>query len=266
MGSELPTGEGMEIDAQAFVKMGLTKFNSVVVPVLVIGPGLMQCVGTAFNISAGGLFVTARHVIDEALKFQGETPDSAIYVFWVGSGKGEDVPDLLGGRVRVIHYCKDDGNGSDLALLRAGMLRDGEPYAFPTVPLSARLPKVGTHILALGYARFKVESDVSNEQLRKILIEPNFHATTGEITQVFPGGRDTFRDEEGNFTGKLPTGCFETSARFDAGMSGGPVFDENFVVCGVIATGFDFGDEPVNSSFASGTPYIFLLGCLTVIE
>jgi len=106
MGSELPTGEGMEIDAQAFVKMGLTKFNSVVVPVLVIGPGLMQCVGTAFNISAGGLFVKARHVIDEALKIQGERRIrlSLCVMGRVGSGKGEDVPDLLGGRVRVIHY------------------------------------------------------------------------------------------------------------------------------------------------------------------
>jgi hypothetical protein len=112
----------------------------------------------------------------------------------------------------------------------------------------------------VGYARFEVESDVSRDDFREILIEPNFHVSAGGITQTFPGGRDTFKDLDGNYTGKLPTACFETSARFDPGMSGGPVMDENGSVCGIIATGFNAEDAVSYTDFASATPFVFLLG------
>jgi Trypsin-like peptidase domain len=261
MATDLPTGEGMEFDADTFVTLDhLTQFNSVVVPVVVVDPKQIRCVGTAFDISPSGLFVTARHVIDEAEKLCKETPDSSTAVLWVGSGEGEDVPDLLGGIVTVSHFTKDDANGSDLGLLRAGMLKDGEPYLFPICRLSARVAKVGTKILAMGYARFNIKSDTSTEQLRQIVFEHNFSVSTGEVLQVFREGRDTFRDLDGNFTGRLPTVCFETSARFDPGMSGGPVFDENFSVCGIIATGLESDELPSDRSFASGTPYLFTLG------
>jgi S1-C subfamily serine protease len=261
MGSDLPTGVGMEFDGQAFVKMDLTQWNSKVVPIVVIDPDRIRCVGTAFNISPDGVWITARHVIDWAIEIVTNTPDAYIAVLWVGSGGAEDVPDLLGGPIHVAQIAKDDANGSDLALLQAGLLRAGEPYYTPHVRLSARIPKKGTHILGLGYALFDVESDISNLDAREVLIEPNFHASTGEITQVYPQGRDTFKDLDGNYMGKLPTACFETSARFDAGMSGGPVFDDAGSVCGVIASGIEQGaDAERHTSFASATPYIYLLG------
>ena len=159
MGSELPSGHGMEFDADSFVKTPLTLWNSKVVPVVVIDPqrrlknsSILQCVGTAFNISPEGVWVTARHVINWAIELVAERPGAYIAVLWVGSGVGEDVPDLLGGQVPVVFISKDDGNGSDLALLRAGKLKDGKPYLFPTCPLSARIPKRGTKILGQGYA------------------------------------------------------------------------------------------------------------------
>jgi hypothetical protein len=261
MGSDLPTGEGMEFDADSFVTLDkLTLFNSVVVPVVVVDPQRIQCVGTAFNISPDGVWVTARHVIDWAIELVAKRPGAYIAVLWVGTGEGEDVPDLLGGIVNVSHFTKDDANGSDLGLLRAGMLKEGEPYPFPICRLSARVPKVGTHILAMGYARFNVKSDTSTEELREIVFEHRFSVSTGEVLQVFREGRDTFKDLDGNYTGSLPTVCFETSARFDPGMSGGPVMDENFSVCGVIATGLESDELPSDRSFASGTPFIFTLG------
>jgi hypothetical protein len=261
MGSELTSGHGMEFDANSFVTLEqLTEFNSVVVPVVVIDPQRIRCVGTAFNISPSGLFVTARHVIDEAVKLCEETEKSNIAVLWVGSGEDEDVPGLLGGMIPVSHFTKDNANGSDLALLRAGMLKDGEPYLFPICRLSARVPKTSIKILAMGYARFNVKSDTSTEDLREIVLQHNFSISTGEVLQVFREGRDTFRDLDGNYTGRLPTVCFETSARFDPGMSGGPVFDENFSVCGIIATGLESDEIPSDRSFASGTPFLFMLG------
>jgi hypothetical protein len=264
MGSKLSTGEGMEFDNESFTTLGqLTHINSIVVPVVVVDSNQIQCIGSAFNISPEGLWITAKHVVDFAAKLVAERPGASIGVLWVGSGEEEDdVPDLLGGYIHAPYITKDDQNGSDLGMLRAGLIKAGVPYEFPFCRLSARVPKTGTHVLAMGYARFSVDSDTSKDDLREIVIQPNFSISTGEILQVFKTGRDTFRDLDGNYTGRLPTVCFETSARFDPGMSGGPVLDENSWVCGIIATGLESDDVASDRSFASGTPYVFTLGLI----
>ncbi len=51
--------------------------------------------------------------------------------------------------------------------------------------------------------------------------------TTGTVLEVHHERRDSAR---------LPFPCFRTDARFDGGMSGAPVFDENGHVCGVICS------------------------------
>jgi hypothetical protein len=261
MGSDLPSPVGMEFDANSFVTLDkLTTFSSVVIPVVVADTKRIQCVGTAFNISPDGIWVTARHVIKFALDLVAQRPGASIGLLWAASGDGENVPDLLGGFMAVAQGTHDDANGSDLGLMKAGVLKGGKRYTFPIVRLSARVPKVGTHILAMGYSRFNVKSDITIKNLREIYFEPNFSVSTGEVLQVFPEGRDTFRDLDGRPTGQLPTVCFETSARFDPGMSGGPVFDEHFAVCGIISTGLHSDDEPSDRSFASGTPFLFTLG------
>jgi S1-C subfamily serine protease len=134
----------MEFDPDAFVKLGLTQLNSAIVPVVVIGPGVFRCIGTAFNISPDGVWLTARHVVDEAVEVLAENPNSGIHIIWVGSGVGHDVSVLLGGEIHVKQIAKDDANGSDLALLRAGMqnIETGQPLTFPICRLSARMPKL----------------------------------------------------------------------------------------------------------------------------
>ena len=76
--------------------------------------------------------MTARHVLEGregASYWQEKYPGSQMAVIWVGSGAGhDDVPDLLGGPVYVSARTKYDESESDIALLRAGMLKDGEPF------------------------------------------------------------------------------------------------------------------------------------------
>ncbi|TDZ93883.1 S1 family peptidase [Mycobacteroides salmoniphilum] len=252
---------GMQFDANSFVTLeGLTEFSSAVVPVVVVDGDEIQCAGTAFNIATDGVWVTARHVIRFALELAADRPGAAIGLLFVASGVGAEVPDLLGGFVPVAQGTQDDANGSDLGLMRAGMMKGDEPYAFPIARLSARVPKQGTHVLAMGYSRFTIQSDVTTQELREVVMKPNFSVSTGAVLQVFPEGRDTFRDLDGRPTGRLPTACFETSARFNPGMSGGPVFDESFAVCGVVSTGLNSDDEASDRSFASATPFLFTLG------
>jgi hypothetical protein len=260
MGKELPSNADFQLDVRSFKKLEPSTFNSSVVPVVVITAESMYCVGTAFCIGSRGVWVTARHVLDGrggALEMRDRNPGSRIAILWVGSGVGHDVPELLGGAIPVRIMSRHPESGSDLALLAAIM----PGIKFPPLRLSARLPTPRTPILGLGYARFEVESDETVRQQRNINVEPNFHASSGTVLQLFEHGRDTFRDLDGKFTGKLPTICFETSARFDAGMSGGPVIDPSGSVCGVISTGLEQdADDAQETSFVSATPYLFMIG------
>lgn len=250
MGSELPSAAGMSFDLESFTKIPeLTDLNSRVLPVLVVSPTMLACVGTAFLIAPGGVAVTARHVIDEALVRVDQESGAYVAVMWVGSGTDvDDVRDLLGGLIAV-HQRAVDGNKSDLALIRISTLyRQGEFYPLPTLTLSSRLPKRG-NIIALGYTKFDVESDTTTQTERLVTIAQDLHYSTGRITEVYPDGRDATM---------LPTACFETSARFDAGMSGGPVFGEDGTVCGVVASGMAHDDG--YTSYASATPFVFTVG------
>src|ERR1700682_4444223 len=226
MGQELPSAHGMMFERNSFVEMPLTSMSSVIVPVVVIGPTYFQYVGTAFNIAPDGLFVTASHVVDDALKFQVQNPGSNIAVIWVGSGVGhDDVRDLLGGPMYVSAITKTHERQADLALLRAGVLKDGKPFPLPIVPLSTHLPIPGELISGAGYPTPSVESDTSTSAERIITVEHGLHVATGEIVEVFAERRDVVM---------LPAAGFQTEAVFESSMSGGPVFNQDGYVCGVI--------------------------------
>jgi Trypsin-like peptidase domain len=259
--------DDIEVALNSFQTIGLTEFSSCVVPVLVDdGEEKIRLAGTAFNIHPHGLWVTARHVIDDAFS---KHRDARVYLLWADPEEthpgpppwldGEEVPDgphRSGLFVSVAYFCTDDANGSDLALLRAGMFNNGEPHMFPVARLSARIPKIGTPVLAMGYAKSGVKEDTETSTVRKIAIAHGLSVSTGKVIEVHREGRDTFRDLDGRPTGYLSTACFDTSARFDCGMSGGTVLDGNAAVCGIISKGGAYDDR----SIATATPLLFTLG------
>jgi len=248
----------------------LTFLNALAVPVLINDGKQVVCAGSAFNIAPDGLWVTARHVLEAALRVVGDNPDAHIFLLWVDPHEGELVahgedqahPHRRAATIPVTGHSRDTVNLSDLAILRAGMLNDdGTPFEFPLTRLSARVPKTGTAVAAFGYPRFDVSSDVWEEQLRATAFVPTLAVATGHVTDVYREGISTFRDPwDESYSGKLPTVCFATSARFDRGMSGGPVMDEDGAICGIVCSGNDLSAEhPSDISFASATPFIFTL-------
>ncbi|WP_431236708.1 S1 family peptidase [Mycolicibacterium aichiense] len=259
MGTDLPRNEPIEIGLPEFRELELSTLNSSVVPVVVItrSPDTIHFVGTAFCIGSRGLWVTARHVLEGrggANELVETNPRSYVAILWVGSGVGHDVDELLGGVIPVRFMVRHPASGSDLALLGASRPN----LEFPPLTLSALLPVPTVPILGLGYAKHRIRIDPNRPVIHA---ENNIHASSGEVLQLYENGRDTYQDLDGNFTGKLPTVCFETSARFDSGMSGGPVLAPSSAVCGVISTGFEQDDlgEGESTSFASATPYLFML-------
>jgi hypothetical protein len=58
--------------------------------------------------------------------------------------------------------------------------------------------------------------------------------STGTIRKIYSWTRDSFF---------MPFPCYQVSARFDAGMSGGPVFDESGAICGLVCSGHKPADD-----------------------
>lgn len=253
--TKLPSPERIPIGSQLFTKHDLSTLNSSVVPLVVATRETIHCVGTAFCISSIGLWITARHVLEGrggAIELRDSIPGSSLAIFWIGSSGGQ----LTGGTIPIKFFTRHPPSGSDLALLRTRAAK----FNFPSLALNAELPTAGMPIIGAGYPKFEVSPWATGEPGR-LALTPNMHSSSGEVVHLYKEGRDTFRDLDGNYTGKLPTVCYETSARFDAGMSGGPVLNPYNVVCGVISTGFAQSQDgnTEETSFASATPYIFML-------
>jgi S1-C subfamily serine protease len=107
--------------------------------------------------------------------------------------------------------------------------------------LSALPPEVGERIAAYGYPSSTGSLQMHDSSLRVTLnIAP--HTSVGEVREVHINGRDSVM---------LPFPCFRTNARFDGGMSGGPVFNSKGQVCGMICAGVQGAPEPEHCTYAA---------------
>jgi len=112
-------------------------------------------------------------------------------------------------------------------------------YKFQHLTLDLMPPQVGEHIHAFGYS----ESDIEITGPKRLTIHHRPATTHGEVMEVHPELRDRV---------KMPFPCFRTNARFDGGMSGGPVFNEAGRLCGLICSSYPpFSSEEDHASYAA---------------
>ena len=64
-----------------------------------------------------------------------------------------------------------------------------------------------------------------------IAVNDEFMSSVGVVREIHDWRRDKVN---------LPFPCYRVGARFDAGMSGGPVFDEYGSLCGLVCASPDF--------------------------
>jgi hypothetical protein len=96
-------------------------------------------------------------------------------------------------------------------------------------------------VIAYGYREGRVDVSKNPDGTPLIELHDKPTAASGVIAANFPTGRDR---------GLLPFPCFEITARFDGGMSGGLVLDEHGAVCGLISTGLSGDHEARPVSYA----------------
>jgi S1-C subfamily serine protease len=228
------------IDGSAF-----DAFNSVggplqecVLPLIAKVGNRLWPVGTAFAVHPYGLLVTARHVIAEAASHAEVRTDAndkdykhyelvALYM----SSSRSDGGQLFGGALNVLEvWCPDEQQ--DVAIIRVEVpvnVETREPLKLRCAKIGTRPPKKGNPVAAVGYykmsAEMVVEGQVDYGQQTAI--------STGFVTEVFHRRRD-------NVLATYP--CFHVDGRFDNGMSGGPIFDDRNLVCGIVSRGLSSSD------------------------
>lgn len=210
-----------------------------IMPIFAMADGEVIPLGTGFAIMRNGLIMTAKHVVEEFLMpnprkrdASGHYKDCSLYALHMtDSTHGPENEFFNGGpwQLTKAYFAPE----LDIAFcwLRS-MLKDGEPYLLPTPRLSPQLPDVGTRILGFGY--HKSTAKISSGLVDGTTVVEYSHEvslTEGFVLELLPP--QGFR--------RFPH--FMSDARFEPGMSGGPVFKEDGTVCGVICSSLGGCDD-----------------------
>lgn len=221
-----------------------------IVPVFwVDSSGDLQGLGTAFAIDPWGGFLTADHVIAEA-RIRGKTQYDGVGDFRVQMPSNGSLVTVLGhglvfGTVglpeEAIAYFKriwspvlrgkdpllalqgrPDFHPIDLALLQTD---PPEPSYVENLRLRSRPrgPRPGDTVVAIGYPQ--IDAFRGDQDDARTTIREGMKVAYGLVTNLYPNGRDT----------SLPTPVFEVEANWPSGMSGGPVFNVEGEVIGLVS-------------------------------
>lgn len=201
-------------------------------PIIAVRNGQEEIVsGTAFVIGQG-IAITAYHVIADFVERYEGIRDVESYLnisfeilLFLSLNQAKDVLPI-----KVLRLWSS--KPLDIAILALGV-PDGWPdnYVWKTPQLNLLPPKVGERIAAFGFALSDVRH---NEGEPHPTIDLHPRTSTGIVSQIHHQARDSSR---------MPFPCFQTNARFDGGMSGGPVFDSSGSVCGIICSNLPPTDE-----------------------
>jgi hypothetical protein len=129
-------------------------------------------------------------------------------------------------------------------------------------------PKLDARIRAFGFSAKKCSLDTD---ARRLNVTEEVSLSEGRVTEVFDEWRVEPRPSAPGILGSTSASvdeqfadfpCFETTAPFEPGMSGGPVFYDDFL-CGVVSTGWKFDKDEesrdaTRSRAASLWPLVFV--------
>ncbi len=227
------------------------EIQQVVLPIIAGHKGQFVPVGTGFVIAPQGLMMTATHVLQEAHSRCGgeeggidiSSSGMELYALYVTNERhGPKNEQFVGGLwpIRKAWF----GPELDIAFCwLETALRDGEPMSFPVARLSPGLPSVGEPILGFGYHKMESATDRWDAGRKNISYRQNTAFTEGHVLEVFATARDA---------AMLKFPVFRTEARFDPGMSGGPIFNQKGYICGVICSSLPpFCDDEQHVSYGS---------------
>lgn len=189
---------------------------------------------------APGLYLTAAHVMQDFLLNFGDTNKHCNFTVWI-------VHIHAGPAIEIWALDKFwlPGN-TDIAVLHAiPYLEETARLAgVHTVGIDLAPPAIGSRIFGFGFHSSKGKVSINDNGRINLDIWGEPATTVGEIQDVHFNIRDRYH---------LNYPCFQVNARFDGGMSGGPIFSGNGNLCGIIGTNFSLLEpEPDKESISYG--------------
>lgn len=184
-------------------------------------------VGSAVWVT-GNLVLTARHNIEYILRKYGNDSgdesnrlicDYSLFLYQVFPG-----PEY---NVWTVQECWASAE-SDLALLHVVLWKTSNSEianSVITVAIEALPPTVGERVAGMGYHTQAASLSLGDGDGNYLEVNGVPQATTGVVQEIFECRRDS---------GLYNFPCYQVNARFDSGMSGGPVFNQNGRLVGVI--------------------------------
>jgi hypothetical protein len=220
-----------------------------VMPIVVYNTvtGEARQAGTCFSISNQGLAITAYHVMEHAFSLASMTVAETapvqglrtgavdaqgewlISVFYMSEGVQENESDILiGGLCPIADVYGGNYELTDICFIKILLpihVNEHRQVRMPALRLSPGIPEENEVCFGLGYHVGLWRSTVQENALR---VTQTFSAARGSVEKIYFPRRDA---------AVLTFPSSETSARFEPGMSGGPVIGERGSVIGVITTG-----------------------------
>ncbi len=205
-------------------------------------PDRVYLSGSCFRV-AKNLYITAKHVVTDYLEQFGEKEGVASFEIWaVHIKEGPDYSIWLVDRVWMCPL-------SDLAVLHTKPYNDVAANDSEIICVGLELipPNVEERVVGFGHHSHTGKMKYGKDGTRHIEINAFGAATVGEVREIHHEKRDSSR---------MPFPCYQTNARFDGGMSGGPVISDRGKVCGVICSNLppNDGDDEHISYVASLWP------------
>jgi len=188
-------------------------------------------VGTA-TVLTGHLLVTARHVLDfipmnnlDPSDHQAMEVDGHFAAVQVLPGPEYIIWDII--------ECISDP-ATDIALLRLGSnpgrSNQNSSFEWSQCRMNPFSPDVNERVAAFGYRLGSAQVSKNADGSNHIEISDEPMMSVGVVREIHEWKRDNVL---------VPFPSYHVSARFDGGMSGGPVFDETGCLCGIVCSNFE---------------------------
>jgi len=188
--------------------------------------GKFKSIGSGVIVGPG-LILTATHVLEE---FSCKESGPVLLSFLPENNARVWLPKATVNCSGPSRYQPWDSKSkiiSDLCIMSCDLHSDAlSEYPLSLIPMELCLPLPGTRLWAVGFRDGDFESDTT-------LVTPL--VSSGLVSGCFPNGRGE----------RMPSPCVEVDMETLGGMSGGPVFNEDGRLIGIVSSSFDGGPSYV---------------------